>query len=228
MEKIKKSVFESPMFDFENVDENNEAAFNEFERLSNTGDDRSKTILAGIIVEHYLDRLLKLLFIDYKVLTDRSDYTFSFKISILKSLRIIPFNILTTCDCVRKTRNEFAHNLTINTISEINKNIQNQIHQLFTENIKSQKELTLIDKFIYIYRNGYNSLRSYEQNIRLLREKIDDPNFENELHVVNNKRIHEMHEKLIARGPIRIIDKGNKIESVYTDSFSVVRSKRPI
>lgn len=221
-----KPVFTVPIFDFENVDENNENAWKEIERISQTGDDRSKTILAGIMVEHYLDRLLKLLFIDYKFLTDRSDYTFSFRISILKSLRLIPNNIITMCDCVRKVRNEFAHNLTINRISEIDKKIQSQIHQLYIENVKKPIDIELIKKLESIYRLGWNYLRTYEQNIKLLREIIDDPEFEKELRGQNLKEMFEMHERLIAEGPIKTVDRGNKIEEIYPKALRIIRSKK--
>lgn len=111
MNNDKKPIFENPFFDFENVDDNNDKTIELFDRISETGDDRSKIILAGIIVEWYLDRILKYLFVDYKNLSNRSDFTFSFKISILRSLRLIPLDIVIMCDCVRKIRNEFAHNL---------------------------------------------------------------------------------------------------------------------
>ncbi|HBZ68107.1 MAG TPA: hypothetical protein DEO70_14835 [Bacteroidales bacterium] len=120
----KKTVFTISMFDFENVEDNNSKSWKNFERILKTGDDRSKTILAGIIIEHYLDRLLSLLFVDYKFLTERSDFTYSFKISLLKSLRIIPHSIITMCDCVRKVRNEFAHNFEIESINNISKRIK--------------------------------------------------------------------------------------------------------
>lgn len=223
--KNKRTVFEVSMLDFANVDKNNSNAWKQFERLAESGDDRSKSILAGIIVEHHLDRLLKLLFIDYKFLEERSDFTFSFKISILKSLRLIPENIAVMCDCVRKVRNEFAHNFDINSIDEINKNLQNQIHQLYVENTKAEKETPLIKKFTGIYNLGSGGLRTFEQNIRLLREKIDEDSFESELHKINDKRRTKFHDKLIAAGPIEIIDLGNEIEERYPNGLGVIKKK---
>lgn len=222
---MKKPVFESFMFDYKHVDENNSNTWIQFERLSESGDDRSKSILAGIIVEHHLDRLLKLLFIDYKFLTDRSDFTFSFKISILKSLRLIPDNIITMCDCIRKVRNEFAHNFEINKIDEVNKNLQNQILQLYVENTKINNELPLNKKFTSIYNLGSGGLRSFEQNIKLLREKIDDPSFQKELYNINEKRTDEFHKNLIAAGPIEIIDLGHQIEERYPNGLGVIKKK---
>jgi hypothetical protein len=224
-DKMKKTVFLESMFDFNNIDSRNSDSWKQFERISKSGDDRSKAILAGIIIEYYLDRLLKLLFIDYKYLTDRSDFTFSFKISILKSLRLIPINIVNMCDCVRKVRNEFAHNLELNEIVEIKKNLQDQIHQLYVENTSNKNETKLIRKFTGIYNLGYSGLGSFEQNIRLLREKIDDPQFEIELHKINDKRTEEYHENLIAKEPIRIERYKDKIEEIYPNGLGIIKNK---
>lgn len=222
---MKKPVFEKFMFDYKNVDENNSNSWIHFERFSESGDDRSKSVLAGIIVEHHLDRLLKLLFVDYKFLTVRSDFTFSFKISILKSLRLIPDNIVTMCDCVRKVRNEFAHNLVISSINEVNKKLHNQIHQLYVENTQTNNEVPLIKKFTSIYNLGSGGLRSFEQNIRLLREKIDEPDFEEDLHRINEKGTEEFHNSLIAAGPIEIIDLGSEIEERYPNGLGIIKKK---
>lgn len=223
--KNKRPVFTTSMFDFENVDENNEKSWELFDRIARTGDDRSKTILAGIIVEHYFDRILKLLFIDYNFLTSRPDFSFSFKITLLKSLRLIPNNIIVMCDCVRKARNAFAHDFEIENINNIDSSIQKQIHQLYVENSETKNEIELIEKFEIIYRLGYSNLRTYEQNIRLLREKIDDPNFEIELQQLNRKSMFEMHEKLIKEGPTKIIDRGSEIEEIYPKSLGVIKKK---
>ncbi len=226
MNSEKKTIFTKSLFDFENIDSNNDKTIELYNRISETGDDRSKVILAGIIVEWHLDRILKNLFVDYKNLTDRSDFTFSFKISLLKSLRLIPLNIVTMCDCVRKIRNEFAHNLNIDNINQTEKKFKNQIHQLYVENVENTSENDLIKKFEGVYRLGSSYLRTYEKNVLMLREKIDDPNFEKELQNLNEKRMEKYHKKLIENEPIQIIERGNnQIEVKYSKSFSVIREK---
>jgi len=226
MEKSDKPVFTSSMFDFENVDTNNNKTEELFNRIANSGDDRSKVILAGIIVEYYFDRILKLILVDFKALTDRSDFTFSLKIAILKSLRLIPNNIIFMCDCVRKVRNEFAHNLEIDSIENIDKKIKTRIHQLYIENSNQKEDISLIKEFESIYRLGSGNLRTYEQNVKLLREKIDDPNFEKELQNINQKRIFDFHEALIKNGPIKIIERGNEIEEIYPKNLSIIKKKK--
>ena len=62
MNPEKKSVFTTPFFDFEIVEDNNRNAAELYFRIINSGDHRSRIILAGIIVESYLDRILKCFF----------------------------------------------------------------------------------------------------------------------------------------------------------------------
>ena len=133
MNQDKKPIFTTSLFDFENVEDNNQKSIKNYSRIVNTGDHRSRIILAGIIVESYFDRILKCFFIDYKNLSERSDFTFSFKISLLKSMRIIPNEIIVTCDLVRKVRNVFAHNFDVDLIDNIDPKLIKNINQLYRE-----------------------------------------------------------------------------------------------
>ncbi len=54
------------MFDYDNVDTNNKRTLELYDRIAMTGDDRSKVILAAIIVEYYFDRILKLILVGLK------------------------------------------------------------------------------------------------------------------------------------------------------------------
>jgi hypothetical protein len=220
-----KTVFLKPFQDFENTDANNQLTFEFHNKIKLTGDHRSRVILSGIIVEYHIDRLLKILFIDYKHLTEKSEFTFSFKISLLKSLRIIPQNILTNCDCIRKVRNEFAHNLGLEIIDNLDQKILSNVIQCFSD-LKSNSNIkSHIGRFesIHFFTTGY--LRSYEQNFRLLREKMDSEEFIDGLEKLNQERTFKSMDELIKKGPINIIEKGGKIEEYYKNNFVVVRNK---
>ncbi len=226
MNEEKKPIFTSSLFDFEVVEDNNKKAAENYDRIIKSGDHRSRIILAGIIVEYYFDRILKCFFIDYKNLSDRSDFTFSFKISLLKSMRLIPIDVIIMCDLVRKVRNVFAHNFEIDAIEQIDSKLIKHINQLYLEKTKSKEDKELIEKFHAIYSVGYSELRTYERNIKLLRETLDNPNFEMEIQKTNEERLHHFHDKLRQEGPIRIIDRGNgEIEEIYPHHFSVIKKK---
>jgi len=227
MNQEKKTVFTSSLFDFEIIEDNNRKSIENYSRITNTGDDRSRIILAGIIIESYFDRILKCFFIDYKNLSDRSDFTFSFKISLLKSLRFIPNEIIIMCDVVRKVRNIFAHNFDIDKIEQIDSKLIKNINQLHREKTKRNINVSLIEKFHTIYSLGYSELRTYEKNIKLLRETIDNPNFENELQKINDERMYHFYEKIKSEGPIKIIDRGNgEIEEIYPYNYSIIKSTK--
>ena len=223
----KKPIFTTPFFDFEIVDENNNKAIQLYSRITKTKDDRSKVILAGIIVEYYLDRLLKCFFVDYKNLTDRTDYTFSLKISILKSMQLIPNEIVLMCDIVRKIRNTFAHNFDIDKIEHIDKKLITNLIQLYKTHINKNDEISLINMFNGIYNCGHGYLRSYEKNVKLLRKKIDSPDFEKELDNLNQKQMTLFYKKVQENNPTKVIDLGNgMIEEQYPYSFGIVKKKR--
>lgn len=220
----KKTVFTSSIFDFELVDDNNRKSFENYNRIINTGDHRSRIVLAGMIVESYFDRLLKCFFLDYKHLSDRSDFTFSFKISLLKSMRMIPNNIITMCDLIRKVRNVFAHNFEIDSIEQIDSKLIKNIEQLYREVVKKDGDISLIQKFHGIYSIGYSELRTYEKNLKLLRETIDHPDFEKELNRINDTRRSAFFNEVKKGGPIEVIKRGNgEIEERYPHSITVVR-----
>lgn len=226
MNQDKKPIFTTSLFDFENVEDNNQKSIKNYSRIVNTGDHRSRIILAGIIVESYFDRILKCFFIDYKNLSERSDFTFSFKISLLKSMRIIPNEIIVTCDLVRKVRNVFAHNFDVDLIDNIDPKLIKNINQLYREKTKSTSEKELIEKFHSLYSLGYSELRTYEKNVKLLRETLDDENFEKNIQKINGERQHIFYENLKKEKAIKTIDRGNgEIEEVFPQGLTVIKKK---
>jgi hypothetical protein len=88
--------------------------------------------------------------------------------------------------------------------------------------LKSKNSInTLIGKFESIYFVTSGNLRSYEQNFRLLREKMDSDEFINNLEKLNHVRTSELMKDLIKKGPIQTIENENVISEVYTNSFIV-------
>ena len=163
-QKIKQPVFSVPFFDFDNVEDNNQKARELYEKIKKTGDQRSKVVLSGIIIEYHLDRLLKTLLLDYNILTNKTGFTFSIKISLLESLRLIPIKIINSCDCIRQVRNTFAHNLDLDKIEDIDKKLISKIIQTYSEINPNGKNKELALKYDGIHFVTSGNLRSYEQN----------------------------------------------------------------
>ena len=141
-------------------------------------------------------------------------------------MRIIPNEIIVTCDLVRKVRNVFAHNFDVDLIDNIDPKLIKNINQLYREKTKSTSEKELIEKFHSLYSLGYSELRTYEKNVKLLRETLDDENFEKNIQKINGKRQHIFYENLKKEKPIKTIDRGNgEIEEVFPQGLTVIRKK---
>ena len=62
----------------------------------------------------------------YETLLREADFPFSMKIKIADALRLIPSRILTSCDLMRKVRNEFVHNLELQSFSQLDTKLLNE------------------------------------------------------------------------------------------------------
>lgn len=223
----KKTVFTKSLFDFEKVEENNNEVIGLHKRINDAKDERSIVIFCSLISEYYLDKILKCFFINYKELESRSDYTFSFKISLLKSLNFIPSEIIQMIDIVRKIRNKFAHELLIEKISDLNRNLTVPLTQIYKkEHFAKKGEVEYLEMFKAIFTFGYSYLRTYEKNFKLLREKIESEEFQMEMEKLNNERMNNYHDEIVKKGPLEIIEKGDQIIERYSNSYSIIRNKK--
>jgi hypothetical protein len=90
-------------------------------KYKDTSDDRALAIIGALIIENELDRFLAEWIKKYVHLKGNADFTFSFKVNLATSLKLIPQKILNAIEPIRKIRNVFAHNLDISTFEEANK-----------------------------------------------------------------------------------------------------------
>lgn len=81
-------------------------------------DDRSRAIVAAMIIEQKIDQLLSTYIPSYKKLESIKEFSFSFKIEMALSLKILPSKILNSIDPLRKIRNKFAHQLSIKSFEQ--------------------------------------------------------------------------------------------------------------
>ena len=191
MTNQKKQVFTQPYFDLIDKKNWNEELPVLYERINSLEDDRSFVILMSIIVEFHLDKLLSIVIPDYDTkLKNNKDLTFSLKLELLNSMRLIPKQIFLFADCIRKIRNEFAHNLKIDNILELKtlnrRSIVLNLEQLCAEYSDSlvyskSNPSNYIQKFKDIANFVVNAFREYEPNFIALRKEIDSEEFEENL-----------------------------------------------
>ena len=194
----KNQVFTQPFFDLISIQNWNEELPGLYERINTLNDDRSFILLMAIVLEHHLDTLLKALFPDFNQLIDHIDVTFS-----LKTLRIIPNQIFRFIELVRKFRNIFAHNLSIDSIEDLKRGADSE-KKLYTnlEQICIEYEDSLVysrnseNDFRMKYKDiasiAIHALREYEPNFVALRKHIDHKDFEKNLSNEFGNKLHDL------------------------------------
>ena len=88
------------------------------EKYRETSDDRAWALVGALAIENELDNFLSKWIKDYKHIADRRDFTFSFKVDLATSSKLIPKKILNAIEPIRKIRNIFAHHLDIDTFEK--------------------------------------------------------------------------------------------------------------
>jgi hypothetical protein len=173
-----ESIFSKPFLFTHGVNE----AVNVLGKVKESKDDRSIAISAALAIEFIIDNVLALLIPKYYLLTERTDFSFSFKITLLKALKIIPLHILQCCDAIRNIRNDFAHDLNKQSFESIKKNHLEFIKQLYLhidytpDKNKTNKEI--FDQVTWVAICG---LDSYKSNIMKLAQKINEEVFISDL-----------------------------------------------
>lgn len=74
-------------------------------------DERLLALVGALCIEAAVDALLVSFAPGFGACISDTDFTFSVKLKLLRSLRLLPSRIVTSCDLVRQVRNEFAHRL---------------------------------------------------------------------------------------------------------------------
>src|SRR3989442_8372405 len=80
------------------------------QQVEKTGDDRSYTILSATMVEHNVDRIIRLIMPDFTI------HSFALKLRYLKSLKLIPEHLLTSAETILAVRNKFAHDMKVESL----------------------------------------------------------------------------------------------------------------
>lgn len=156
-----------------------------FDRLNEIKDDRSFVILASSVLEYQIDRFLKEFIPNHKVLiNDRTNLVT--KINLIKAFNLIPEHFPEMLDQIRNIRNDFAHNLKIDSFNDAYKSekLPTHIEEMKKNWYKFQKDMCYWQEnndlrlmFKDIWRVSLEGLRVYESNIRLFRQETEKKEF---------------------------------------------------
>lgn len=146
-----------------------------FERLSGLKEDRAIVLVAALFVENALDEYLTSIISDFPKIRDKKNMTFSLKIDLAKSLNLSPSHIFNCAHKIREIRNEFAHNIEIETFSDLVINHYDSIKAHLSNYVKDEKSFADFD-FYGIFRdvtqNTVLNLKIYAWNNQKMNEYI--------------------------------------------------------
>lgn len=112
----------------------------DFSKLEKQYDDRALAVVGALCIENALDKFLSTWLVKYeKYLKERIDFSFSSKIELAKSTKLIPVRILNSIEPIRKIRNTFAHHLEIDNFEKA-KQVDSGPFQTLNDKIKTFSE----------------------------------------------------------------------------------------
>ena len=135
--------------------------------------------MSALTIEHYLDSVLACWIPKYLTLSGNRDFTFSLKLDLLDSLKLIPNYIVKYANCVRKLRNDFAHSVDADSLAELGPKKLSLLHDILQshfgkEILKGNSERDLVSILTHMALLG---LFAYEAGIRLMREDIESEGY---------------------------------------------------
>jgi hypothetical protein len=149
-------------------------------KVHDAGDERSMVLVSAMMCETYIDRLLSILLPKYsRLLDDSANFTFSTKIKLLESFEIVPLHLTRAADLVRQVRNEFAHNLKVSSLSDVDPKIIRKLHGLYVERkIRTDAGPDDISNLFSIVSYLATSvLYAYRESLRYFSVAVREPQF---------------------------------------------------
>ncbi|PKN89329.1 MAG: hypothetical protein CVU51_00805 [Deltaproteobacteria bacterium HGW-Deltaproteobacteria-1] len=126
-------------------------------------DERAVALVAAMVVEDGVNKLVAAYVPGYKDLAAKSDFTFSMRIELAQALRLCPSRLLGAADTLRRIRNEFAHKLTLKTFDgckagslESARSHLRQIQPAMELNKSNREIVTNLASVVYLALRGYS------------------------------------------------------------------------
>lgn len=180
-----------------------------FQRLNAIKDDRSFVILAISVLEYRIDKFIELILPNPKKLLD-SRTSISKKLDIIGAFNYIPKHFLDITDLLRLIRNDFAHDLSIDSFDDANKHpkLLNRLDLLdkFWKKFESDmvewsEEKPIRIKFKDLWQVCIEGFNIYEINVKLFRQETENKKFIDDLMklaiLLKSQREKADHEQVI-------------------------------
>ncbi len=143
-------------------------------------DHRLLSLVAGLCVERGIDELLLAFAPGFDLYEEDLDFTFSVKIKVARSMRLLPSRILTACDLIRQIRNEFAHHLEYKNFSQLDaRRFRDKLLPYVEGFNKAERNKEDYEKlFKELVGFILVSLHAYKEQLHQLREYLMTPGFQ--------------------------------------------------
>lgn len=195
---VGETIFSTPFTGF-HTDSLPDDAVKMLKQLNATGDDRSKVLVSALVCEVYIDRLLGILLPGYKELIEDKEFPLSRKIKLLRAFKIIPLHLTQAADLLRKVRNEFAHDLDIDSIEKIPDKLKQALKGLYlARKIRMDggpEDIKVV--FMGIAQMATNSLYSYKECLTQFNRATRTHEFAVDLATKHKRHNEAVRQKLV-------------------------------
>lgn len=141
-------------------------------------DERLMALVGALCIETSLDVLLGNFIENYELLRTDSDFTFSIKIKIARSMCLIPNKILNSCGLTRQVRNEFAHNLEISCFNHLEAKYSGKFEPYVREfNVRDRDWSDLVSLYRDLVSFTIAALTAYSFQLRALKSYLKTNSF---------------------------------------------------
>ncbi|MEH2419750.1 MAG: DUF4145 domain-containing protein [Nostoc sp.] len=214
--KLGDSLFRKPFHHFLRKNELPEL----FNKVEGVNEHRLLAIITALLIETRLDNLLGLFLPRYSKLLNASNFTFSMKINLLEALNFVPPSITTSAHCLRKIRNEFAHDLSKVDFSSIEEPLKRSLRSLCENAYRGKEtpvlgERPLFDAFKQLSFFYIVGLDAYTINRKVLRDEISREDFINNLDQLVKDMNDSTIKQIMSQSPASTEIQGNLLIERY-------------
>ena len=170
--------------DLEPMRESGREVLDIFKRLTKLKEDRAIVLVGALFVENAVDQLITSIIPDFSKVNKRKEITFSVKIDLAKALNMAPSSILNCADRIRDIRNEFAHNIELETFDDLDErhydSLKAHLYKYLPNNAPEKKTIdnySFYELFRDATENTVLNLLIYAWNINVLNEYIRTDEF---------------------------------------------------
>jgi hypothetical protein len=146
--------------------------------VASLADDRLLALLGALVLENAVDRLAGGILPGYEDIRNNSDFSFSMRTAIARSLRLAPQRLFTSVDAVRAVRNDFAHNLDLKLFSDLKPGrmvaIKDRLREFGPHFLKDRTDYQIFQQLVSLCAMA---LMIYTKHVEVLSKAVRDPAF---------------------------------------------------